>query len=498
MSLNERVAPLDLGAEDFRTLGHGMVDRLADLLTSFGERRVTPGEPPSRVRELLGQSPLPEQGKDPAELLAHAADLLIDHSLHNGHPRFMGYITSSAHPIGILGDFLASAVNANCGAWALSPMATEMESQAIRWIAELIGYPSDAGGILVSGGAMANYACFLAARHAKAPWDIRKDGTGGAGSRRLRVYCSADTHTWIQKASDMFGLGTDAVRWVGTDDEGRLSMAHLRAAIEADEASGDAPFLVIGTAGSVGTGAVDPLGEIADLCGEKDLWFHVDGAYGALAARASGAPRDLAEVTRADSVAVDPHKWLYAPLEAGCVLVRDVQALRGAFSYRPSYFRFEEAGGEEPISYYEYGPQNSRGSRAVKVWLGLKQVGRQGYLRMIGDDIALARRLYDQAQAHPELQGLTHNLSITTYRYVPKEIDPLDSANTEYLNALNEELLGRMQEEGEAFVSHAIVEGAYVLRACIVNFRTAADDVDAVAELSVRLGREVAAAGVGV
>ena len=486
---HERIAPIDLSPEQFRRMGYELVDRVGALLASMGDRPVTPGDTPEVVRELLGQDGLPDGGQDPEDLMRWVSELLIQHSLYNGHPRFLGYITASPHPIGILGDILAAAINPNCGGWALSPVATEIEAQVIRWIAELVGYPTDTGGILVSGGAQANYIGFLAARHAKTPWPVRERGIQ-PDRGHLRVYCSADTHTWIQKAADMYGLGTDAVRWIETDSESRMSIDALRAQIDRDRAAGDHPIMVIGTAGSVGTGAVDPLSAIADVCEEHDLWFHADGAYGALAAQVAGAPDDLRAISRADSVAVDPHKWLYAPLEAGCALVRDRQVLREAFSYHPSYYRFDVAD-DAPTSFFEYGAQNSRGFRALKVWLGLKQIGRSGYERSISEDMELARYLYELSQTHDELQAFTCNLSIACYRYVPLGMDPTDEANRDRLNALNEEIAARMQDGGEAFVSNAIIGDVFALRGCVVNFRTTRADIEAIAELSVRLGREV-------
>lgn len=252
-------------------------------------------------------------------------------------------------------------------------MGTESEAQAVRWIAELIGYPTDCGGLLVSGGNMGNFVGLLAARKAKATWDVRTAGLFGEQARRLRLYTSGETHTWIHKATDMFGLGTDAIRWVPTDEQLRMDMNALRNQIQADINAGDLPFLVIGTAGTVSTGAVDPLPELAAICREYDLWFHVDGAYGGFAALLldeGKVPEALKGIREADSVAVDPHKWLYAPLEAGCTLVRHPQALRDAFSYHPPYYHFAEEA--STIDYYEYGPQNSRGLRALKVWLALR------------------------------------------------------------------------------------------------------------------------------
>lgn len=327
---SRRHAPIDLSPEEFRRLGHELVDQVAEHLGSLPGRKVTAAASSDDVRHRLPLGPrLQDEAMDPEALLREATALLFDQSLFNGHPRFFGYITSSASPIGMLGDLLAAAVNPNVGARTLSPVATEIEAQTVTWIADLIGFPTTGGGLLVSGGNMANIVCLLAARKAKASWDVRAAGVGG-GHQALRLYGSTETHTWIQKAADLSGIGTDAVRWVPTDGEQRIDLTALRDAIERDRRDGHLPFLVVGTAGSVSTGVVDPLPELAEVCRENDLWFHVDGAYGALAANAEGAPADLRGLANADSVAVDPHKWLYAPLEAGCVLVRRLEDLRNA------------------------------------------------------------------------------------------------------------------------------------------------------------------------
>jgi len=481
--MTDRHAPLDLTPEQFRAIGHKLVERIAAHWESLRDGPVTPGETPAAVRAALGQGPLPERGMDPERLVEEAAELLFHHSLYNGHPRFFGYITSSAAPVGALGDLLAASVNANCGAFSLSPMATEIERQSVRWICEWLGYPADTEGLLVSGGNMANFVCFLAARRARAPWNVREQGAAGAGQPRLRVYASSETHTWVQKACDLFGLGTEALRWIPVDDELRMDVAELGRAVAEDRARGDHPFLVVGTAGSVGTGAVDPLPAIAELCRREKLWFHADGAYGALAAPIEGVPADLQGAALADSVAVDPHKWFYAPIEAGCALVRHRGALVDTFSYRPPYYRFDEGGDEPPVNFYERGPQNTRGFRALKVWLGMRQAGREGYARSIADDIRLARRLYERAAAHPRLEAFTHGLSIATFRYVPE-----GGAPEEHLNRLNEELLARMQRDGRAYLSNHVVRGAFVLRACIVNFRTTEADVDAVPDIAAEIG----------
>jgi len=473
---------------EFREIGHRLVDRIAERLADLPNRLVTPHRSLADLRSALGaEQPLPPAGTDAGPLVSEATELLFDHSLFNGHPRFFGYITSSPAPIGMFGDFLAAALNQNLGARQLAPLATEIEGQAIRWIAQLIGFPTGCGGLLVSGGNMANFVGLLAARAAKAPWDVRKQGLSREAGRLL-VYTSTETHGWIKKAADMSGLGTDAIRWIATDDRQRMDAAALLSQIERDLRLGHRPFLVVGTAGSVGTGAIDPLPDIAAICRQHGLWFHVDGAYGALAALVPGAPASLRALSDADSVAVDPHKWLYAPLEAGCVLVRDSEKLRNAFSYHAAYYHFDE----QAVNYLDCGPQNSRGFRALKVWLALRQAGRAGCLGMIGDDILLAMHLHRLLANHSEFEATSQGLSITTFRYVPPDLRPeLGSEKVEtYLGQLNQNLLTAVEKSGAAFLSNAVIGSKFVLRACIVNFHTSLEDVEALPTLLSRLGKE--------
>jgi aromatic-L-amino-acid decarboxylase len=491
--MSEREAPLAIDAATFRAVGRRLVDQLAELMESVPQRPVTRDLAPSAIRSGFGLAEsLPEHGTDPGDLLEQTAQRLFDLSLFNAHPRFFGYITAPPSPIGILGDFLASAVNPNVGSWRLSPAATEIELQTVRWIAELIGYSADCGGLLVSGGNMANFVAFFAARAARAPWNVRQEGMLGGSGRRMVVYGSAETHTWIQKAADLSGIGTASIRWIPTDADLRMDVAALSRQIDADVADGCVPLMVVGTAGSVSTGAVDPLRAIGELCRMRGLWFHVDGAYGGFAAAVPEAPDDLRALAGADSVAVDPHKWLYAPLEAGCALVRDPAALRKAFAYHPPYYHFDE----DLTNFVDCGMQNSRGFRALKVWLALKHVGAAGYRKMISDDIRLSKAMADAIGAHAELALFTQSLSITTFRFVPADLTVAQAtAPVEaYLNALNENLLDAVQRRGDAFVSNAVIAGRYVLRACIVNFRTGLADVEALLDIVVRVGRELDAA----
>jgi glutamate/tyrosine decarboxylase-like PLP-dependent enzyme len=488
--MRKKTAPQDMSPAEFRKAGHELVDRISEFLESLPARPVTAAATPENVRKLIGGGPLPADGRPAGELLKEVSSVLFEDSLHNGHPRFFGYITGSAAPIGMLADLLAASVNPNLSIWDISPVASEIEAQSIRWIAELIGYPVDGDGITVSGGNMANILGFIAARTAKAPWDIRSGGLY-ADERRLTVYASRETHTWVEKAADVTGLGTDAIRWIGTDDQQRIDVKALERRIDQDLADGGLPFLVIGTAGNVSTGAIDPLASLAQICAARNLWFHVDGAYGAPAAALPEASEDFTGLALADSLAIDPHKWLYVPLEAAITFVRDPQALVNAFSFRPSYYALKDGSNDTGSDYYERGLQNSRGFRALKVWLGLRQAGKEGFIESIRSNIALAEHLHELAAAHPELEACTRNLSLTTFRYVPKDLTSGSAPVEQYLDELNQKLLLVLQKGGELFVSNAVVGGKYLLRACIVNFRTSTDDINALPEIVVREGRAI-------
>jgi glutamate/tyrosine decarboxylase-like PLP-dependent enzyme len=294
----------------------------------------------------------------------------------------------------------------------------------------------------------------------------------------------------VQKAADLFGLGTAAIRWIGTDSAQRIDVGALTSQIVADKTQGDLPFLLVGSAGTVSTGAVDPLPELARIAKQQDLWFHVDGAYGAPAVCSGLAPQDLEGLRLADSLAIDAHKWLYVPLEAGCALVRDRAALRETFAYHPSYYHYADVG-EETVHFLEYGPQNSRSFRALKVWFALRQAGRANYAAAIGRNIELSREMFACVEAAPELEAVTQNLSVATFRFVPADLDAKAEGAGAYLDELNTALLDRIQKGERIFLSNAVVDGRFLLRACITNFRTAEEDVRAVPEIVTRIGREL-------
>ena len=488
--MDKRENSIEISKTEFQKIGYQLIDTISEFLDDISDKPVTTSKSPKELQEVLGNASLPKEGKPADQLLASASKLLFDNSLLNGHPKFFGFITSSAAPIGALADLLAASVNPNVGGQILSPIATEIEKQTIKWLAEFIGVSPNYGGVLVSGGNMANFTAFLAARTAKAPKDLKEKGLSN-NSKQLISYCSKSTHTWIDKAAILFGHGSDSIRWIPTDDSNKMNTQTLEQTIKEDIAQGHQPFMVVGTAGDVSTGVVDNLEAIAAICKTNDLWFHIDGAYGIPAAVIPELKELFNGVEEADSIALDPHKWLYSPLEAGCTLVKNPKHLIDTYSSHPEYYNFSltEEGGS--LNYFEYGLQNSRGFRALKVWLALQQIGSDGYVKLISEDIALSKYFAELADKHSELEAVTQNLSIATLRYIPKNLDLVGEERTEYLNTLNETLVTKLQEGGELFLSNAIVKEHYCMRACIVNFRTTKKDIEECIEIIVKAGCEI-------
>ncbi len=490
MKNDHRTAPVQITKKEFIKIGYQLIDSIAEFYDAIHERPVTTGETQKEIQCVLGDAAMPEDGTSAAELVTKTADLLLNHSLLNGHPKFFGYITASPTQIGALADLLAAAVNPNVGANILSPMATAIEKQTVKWLAEFIGVSPTYGGLLVSGGNMANFTGFLAARTAKAPQNLKEDGLASV-AKEMVFYCSKATHTWIDKAAVLFGHGTKALRWIPTLPDNTMDTAVLLQTIKDDISKGKNPFLVVGTAGDVSTGVVDNLAGLAAICKAHNLWFHIDGAYGIPAAAIPDYKNLFNGIEEADSIALDPHKWLYAPLEAGCILVKNPQHLTDTFSTHAAYYNFDNSADEPALNFYEYGFQNSRGFRALKVWMALQQAGKNGYIEMINDDIELAKLLFEEAQEHEELEAVTHNLSITTLRYVPLNYNQTDNNDHTFLNTLNENLLNRLQQMGEVFLSNAVLAEKYCLRVCIVNFRTSKKDIYETIEILVREGRKM-------
>ena len=485
----DTTAPPGLHPEHFRHLAHEAVDLVADYLAGIAAGPVfTPMTPAERT--TLMQEPLAAAGVGPEAVLERFRAAVLPHAMGNGHPRFFGWVNSPPAPIGVIADFLAAALNPSCAGG--DHAAIYVERAAVRWLMELIEFPTEGSmGLLVSGGSAATLVALAAARHRAAlegGWNVRTEGLQRVHPA-LRLYVTADGHSCIQKAAEILGLGAQSIRKVATDERHRMEVGALRAAVAADRVAGDRPFCVAASAGTAGTGAIDPLDEIADLCAAEHLWLHVDGAYGAVGAALPARRPRYAGLRRADSVVLDPHKWLSIPVECGAVLVRDGRLLRETFSLVPDYLRTEADRGFGGLPWYsEYGIQQTRGFRALKLWMTLQHLGRDGVRDLIARHLALAQHLAGLVDAAPDLERLGHvELSIVCFRYAPPRLKGDDHA----LDALNKRVMEDVQASGAAFLTQTTLDDRFALRACVLHYATTESDlaalVDAVRETGARL-----------
>jgi glutamate/tyrosine decarboxylase-like PLP-dependent enzyme len=480
------VTDLAWDADRARDFGGRIIEIWAELIERLPSMPVGTHATAAEVRAAVTR-PVPDEPLPVEELIAALRTLTFENATYTGHPAFMAYISGAGTVPAAAADLLAAALNQNLGGWRLSPGATEIELHLGRWFAGRLGLPEGAGGYVTSGGAMAAFVALKAARDAKAGWAIRDLGTRAGPP--LTIYASAQVHDVNTRAADMLGLGRDAVRVVPCDDQLRMRVDALRSAIARDVRTGHTPIAVVATAGTVSTGAIDPLDEIADVCAQFGLWLHVDGAYGGVAALTDALRPLFRGIERADSVALDPHKWLYTPHSGGAIVVRDMRSLADAFAIEPSYVHDDKELTGRGVDFYTLGPQFSRGFHALKIWVSLLAHGWSAYERRIAHDVALAKYLYERTAASPDLEpvGPAPELSIACFRYVPRELRG-DPTAEPYLNKLNERLMAELQLGGRVFPSNAVLDGRFALRACIVNFRTEAVDIDTLIAQSVEIG----------
>ena len=464
--------------EAFRALAHRMVDDSVDYLASVRERPVWQ-RPPDAVRAALS-SRAPWSGRGAQAAYEEFLELVRPYSTGNTSPRFWGWVQGTGAPVGVLADFLASVMNPNAADFNHSPALVEM--QVIDWFRAIMGFPPGSSGLLVSGGSAANLTALTVARNAMNP-GVREQGVA-ASDGRPTLYASREVHSSVRKAAELLGLGEQGLRLVATRPDYTIDMDELARMLAEDRAQGMKPFCIVGTAGTVNTGAIDPLEELAEICARERLWFHVDGAFGALAMLSSTLRPDVAGLQRADSVIFDFHKWLYAPYEAACVLVRSGEAHRGSFSVIPSYLAALDGGiATAPIRYSEYGVQLSRGFRALKVWMALKADGFGKYARLIEQNVEQARYLTRLVEAHPQLELMAPTrLNIVNFRY---RRSGLDAAA---LDALNQRILIQLQESGFAVPSSTVLQGCFTIRCAIVNHRSTRADFEALVKEVARLG----------
>jgi glutamate/tyrosine decarboxylase-like PLP-dependent enzyme len=460
---------LSLPAPDIQALGRAALDFIATYYDSLAGRRVIHSTTSAALRNLLTE-PLPQSGAA-FESLLETVHVIAEFSRHNGHPRFFGYVSSPGTPVAALGSMIESALNINVTCWRSGPAATELEHITINWLKEMLGYPAQAGGLLVSGGSMANFAGLAAARSAKAGVNVVRDGVAAVG-RPMCLYVSEEGHFSIRKAAGMLGIGEANVRAVQTNHRLEIDLEHLDLLVGEDLSAGRLPFCVVANAGSAATGAFDPIGDLADFAHRHNLWLHVDAAYGGFACLAPEARPLFARIGEADSVALDPHKWLYLPVGCGCILYKNPAAAQAAFRESAEYTRVIGLEDDESFAFWDYGPELSRPFRALNLWLVLKYVGVRQLGEAIAHNMACARYLESLVTAAEDFELLCPaNLSIVCFRYRPPNF-------AGDLNALNERVLVNLQRAGSSYVSNARIGPAFALRACVLNYRTTMRDME--------------------
>ncbi|MHB1033425.1 MAG: pyridoxal phosphate-dependent decarboxylase family protein [Pirellulales bacterium] len=487
--VEETLDPEDWNA--LRTLGHQMLDDMFDSISTVRDRPVW--QPmPEAVKQRL-RTPVPLEPTDARKVYEEFKQAILPYPTGNTHPRFWGWVMGSGTPVGMLADMLVSGMNAHGAGYDQS--APVVERQVIAWIAELMGFPKDASGLLVSGASVGNLICLAVARNAKAGFDVRRDGLQAAASSRLVVYCSTETHSWVQRAVELLGLGNRALHRVPVGEDFRIDLVALRAAIEQDRSQGLQPICIIGNAGTVNTGAFDDLLALAEICRDQGLWFHVDGAFGAWAAISQTSRGLVCGLELADSMGVDLHKWLYLPFEAGCALVRDAECHRQTFAVAPAYLTAARRGIlAEPMVFADLGLDLSRSFKALKVWMSFKVHGVGAFGRLIEQNIQQARYLAAIIEQTPDMECLAPvSLNIVCFRFRPAGYDE------QVLDALNDEILCQLQESGTAVTSGTRISGRFAIRVAITNHRSRRADFDllvnAVRELGRRLIEDRRAAG---
>ena len=478
--IEETLDPQDWS--EVRALGHRMLDDMIDYLESVRERPVW--KPiPEPIKDSFKQ-PLPLEPQPVDEVYKEFQENVLYHPMGNIHPRFWGWVIGTGTVTGMLAEMLAAGMNPNLGGGDQVP--AYVEAQVLDWCKQVMGYPQSASGLLVSGGSMANLIGLAVARYARAGFDIRQEGLQ-SDHPLLTFYGSEEMHSSVEKSIELMGVGLNALRLIPVNQEFQVDLQAMQAAIDSDRAAGFQPVCVIGNAGTVNTGAIDDLESLANICQREGLWFHVDGAFGALATLSPELRPLVAGMRRADSLAFDLHKWMYIPYEIGCVLVRDEETHRHAFSLTPDYLAHSTrglAGGK--LWFSDYGIELSRGFKALKAWMSIKEYGIKKYGRLIQQNVDQARYLARMVDEDSRLERLAPvSLNIVCFRYKgphPKDVD---------LNALNQEILIRLHEQGIAAPSYTSVNGNYCLRVAITNHRSRFEDFEILVKEVLRLGEEI-------
>lgn len=476
---------LDPTPEAFRDLGYEVVDMMADHYAQVRSVDTFPDATPAEVADAF-DDPLPTEGEPPDAVIREFRERVYPYATHQGSPRWYGYVMGSGTPLGALADALAASVNMNAGGWMGGPAATEVERQCLSWLADMIGYPSD-GGVLTSGGTMANHAALYTALQAATDFDARDGGLRGLeDAGRLTIYESAhEGHSSIERAAGMIGVGSDAIREVPCDDDYRLDPAALEEMLAEDRAAGMTPFCVVAYVGSINVSAIDPLDEVADICTDHGVWMHADGACGGVGAILPEKERHYEGLEQADSVTLDPHKWLSVPYSCGCVLIRDPDVQARTFSMHASYLDMMDEEAYQGTNFGFLGPEMSRPFRALKLWMSLKHRGVEGYRQLMRQNCRCVEHLHDRVVAADDFEVLQEpNLFIYSFRYLPADLqDAVADADhreaiNEYADWLNQRITDKLRLTGEAFVTTTEVRDHTVIRLSICSHRTTPADID--------------------
>jgi len=472
--------PLELTATERATLGRAALDWALKYFDDQSRLPIYPTTNPGDLTALLA-SALPLDPQEPAAVMADFEHVAAN-GRHNGHPRMFGYVQSAGSFAGVVGDLLASALNQNVTSWRSAPSATTIEHQVIDWLKTMVGFDPAGSGVLLSGGSFANFAGLAAALRASTDVDLNRKGVAALPGKP-RIYASTMTHMSIAKGASLLGIGKDAIVTVPADAAHRMDPDALSQQIAKDHDSGHHAICVVATAGDVNTGAIDSLDAIADVCAVNQLWLHVDGSYGALAAQSPHVAGAMAGIGRADSLSLDPHKWLYAPLDVGCLLVRDINALRRAFSEGADYIDVVADRDMSDFAYWDHSPELSRRFRALKIWVLLKTHGVRAIQQAIDDNIAAAAHLVRSIGQSSDFELMAPApLSIVCFRYRNGD------------DAFNKRLMLEVQRDGDSYLSNAMIGGRFALRACIVNYRTTPQDVDQLLVTIRRVAARISAA----
>ncbi len=461
------------------------IKKTGKLLTDFHDReqdgRVFAGKSPREVQALL-EEPLPEEPGDIDFLLDEVAQKIFGSITNSAGPNYYGYITGGGNQVAVLAEMIKASVNQNNLKWHSSPASTELEKLVMRWVAEFVGYPKSSAGVLLSGGSVANFNCLAVARKIKSPADISEEGA--YGSRPCTVYVSEEGHSSFDKAMDMLGLGKKYLRKIPADNEMRINTDALEERIRNDKNAGLHPLCTIAVAGTTNTGAIDDLNAVADICEQYKMWYHVDAAYGGPAAAVDEVSHLFDGIDRADSLVVNPHKWLYVPFEAGGVLVKNPDHLRETFSTVPDYLKSDRSG-DERTDLMEYNLPLTKEFKALKVWMSLKAFGAKRIRREISRDIEKAAYLAGKAESHTELELMSPApLSIVCFRYNPGDM------NDNELDKLNDRIISDIEQDGRVFLTGTKIRGHSALRTCFINHRTEKQHVDRLVEVILELGRK--------